>query len=177
MQQHTVSLAGAAIIAQMPLISAQNTESARSTSRKIWNFVDFSTVRNDLFDFLWDRMAVPGNLCDFVAGSQNMHIWGKFTAKYYIDYCAEIAMKQGWVAGTIHCIANGCQIEPLIKDSLKSGRLFKIIALYNPKPTKEDYQEFILQKMFGRIEDIPVVEEYFYCHGFRDNEFEYNLEF
>lgn len=146
-------------------------------SSRIWNFVDFSTVSNDLFDFIWDRIPVQASLADFVAGSKNMHIWVKFTKKYYIDYCAEIAIKQGWVEGVTHCIENGCQIEPLIKDCLKSGRLFKIIALYNAKPNKEDYQEFVLQKMLGRIEDIPVVEEYFFCHGFRENEFEHNLEF
>jgi hypothetical protein len=55
--------------------------------------------------------------------------------------------------------------------------MFKIIVLYNPKPSLEDHQEFILQKMIGRIEDIPLVEEYFFCHGFRENEFEHNLEF
>jgi hypothetical protein len=146
-------------------------------SSRIWNFVDFSTVRNDLFDFIWERVVVQASLADFVAGSKNMHIWKKFTQKYYIDYCAEIAIKQQWVEGVKHCIEEGCQIEPLIKDSIKSGRLFQIILLYNPKCTKEDYQEFILQKMLGRIEDIPIVEEYFYCQGFRANEFEHNLEF
>jgi len=146
-------------------------------SSRIWNFVDFSTVRNDLFDFIWDRLPVQASLADFIAGSKNMHIWGKFTQRYYIDYCAEIAIKQGWIGGVKHCIENGCQIEPLIKYSLKSGRMFKIIVLYNPKPTLEDHQEFILQKMLGRIEDIPLVEEYFFCHGFRENEFEHNLEF
>jgi len=146
-------------------------------SRRIWNFVDFSTVRNDLFDFIWDRLHIQASLADFVAGSKNMHIWEKFTQKYDIDYCVDVAIKQGWVEGVKHCIENGCQIEPLIKDSLKSGRMFKIIALYNPKPTKEDYQEFILQKMLKRIEDIPLVEEFFYCNGFCENEFEHNLEF
>jgi len=146
-------------------------------SARIWNFVDFSTVNNDLFDFIWDRIPVQASLADFIAGSKNMHIWGKFTQKYNLDYCAEIAIKQGWIDGVKHCIENGCQIEPLIKDSLKSGRMFKIIVLYNPKPSLEDYQEFILQKMIGRIEDIPIVEEYFFCHGFCANEFEHNLEF
>ena len=146
-------------------------------SSRIWNFVDFSTVRNDLFDFIWDRLPVQASLADFIAGSKNMHIWGKFTQRYYIDYCAEIAIKQGWIEGVRHCIENGCQIEPLIKDSLKSGRMFKIIVLYNPKPTLEDHQEFILQKMLGRIEDIPLVEEYFFFFFFHENEFEHNLEF
>jgi len=146
-------------------------------SARIWNFVDFSTVRNDLFDFIWDRLPVQASLADFIAGSKNMHIWRKFTHKYYIDYCAEIAIKQGWVEGVQYCIENGCHIEPLIKDSLKSGRMFQIIVLYNPKCTAEDYQEFILQKMLGRIQDIPIVEEYFYCHGFCESEFEHNLEF
>ena len=146
-------------------------------SARIWNFVDFSTVRNDLFDFIWERIPVQSSLADFIAGSKNMHIWGKFVDKYYVDYCAEIAIKQGWVEGVRHCIENGCQIEPLIKDSLKSGRMFQIIVLYNPKCTAEDYQEFILQKMLGRIQDIPIVEEYFYCHGFCESKFEHNLEF
>jgi len=146
-------------------------------SSRIWNFVDFSTVSNNLFDFIWNRLPVQASLADFVAGSKNMYVWKKFTHKYNVDYCAEIAIKQGWVEGVKHCIENGCQIEPLIKDSLKSGRMFKIIALYNPKPTKEDYQEFILQKMLKRIEDIPLVEEFFYCNGFCENEFEHNLEF
>jgi hypothetical protein len=148
-------------------------------SNRIWNFVEFTKISDELFDFMWERTPTPGTLADFVSYSKNMHIWKKFTLRYNLDYCVNIACKQGWIEGVTHCIEEGCGLEQIISDSLKYIPIFQIVASYNPTCTAEDYQQFLLQKMMGRIkvEHIPIVEEYFFIHGFHEEEFEHNLEF
>jgi len=142
---------------------------------RIWNFVDFSSISNELFDFIWETKPTPPNLCDFVSNSRNMHIWTRFTAKYNIDYCVEIAARQKWTEGVKHCVEEGCEIAPILKHCLCSASLFRILTTYNPDCTKEDFQEFILQKMLGRVEDVALVEEYFFTKGFKN--FDHNLAY
>ena len=42
-----------------------------------------------------------------------------------------------------------------------------LVTLCNPEATQEAWGEFCLQRQLSRVEDVALVEEWFFVHGFR----------
>jgi len=133
-----------------------------------WNIVDFHTVSQPMFDFLWSRDKIPAALCPFVAHSQNMHCWKIFVDEYGPDYCIEHVAKQQWYDGFEYCVEEGAELQDIVKHCVRSAKMFRLVTLYNPEATTEAWEEFCLQRMLARVEDVPLVEEWFFVHGFKN---------
>lgn len=132
-----------------------------------WNVVNFHTVTMDMFDFLWSKSKVPLKLCSFLAQSRNLEIWTRFVNEYGPDSCIEDVAKQQWYAGFEYCVTEGAVLEDVVKYCVRSAKMFKLITVYNPEATAEAWEEFCLQRILSRVEDVILVEEWFFVHGYK----------
>jgi len=146
--------------------------------KNVWNYVRFETVLFDVFAKLWSISRCGFNLVDFVCGARRIDIWRCFVNHYGPTQCLRTALKSGWVQGAHHCLETGADIlsEDFIIDCIRlDPQLFQAIALGNPPATEAAYKEFKLQRALHRIPNVALVEEYFWIHGFKDeNQTEYN---
>lgn len=134
---------------------------------KIWNVVNFVTVPIYMFELLWIHAPIPLALCPFVAHSQQLSMWRTFVDKYGPEVCIEDAAKQQWYDGVEYCVEQGCEVKDVVKHCVRSSRLFRLVTLCNPEATQEAWGEFCLQRQLSRVEDVALVEEWFFVHGFR----------
>tara|TARA_B110000977_G_scaffold201371_1_gene295629 strand:+ start:3793 stop:4554 length:762 start_codon:yes stop_codon:yes gene_type:complete len=132
-----------------------------------WNVVNFQLIKDAMFDFLWTQTPIPVTLCPFVAQSKNIHFWKTFVDEYGPDCCIEHAARQQWYEGLEYCVDEGAELQDVVQHCVRSARMFRLVTLCNPAATTQAWEEFCLQRMLARVEDVPLVEEWFFVHGFK----------
>ena len=134
-----------------------------------WNYVDFRTLHPDLFDFLWAKTKVPAELLEFVCAGRNPNMWVTVVQEYGPTACLVIAIGQTWVDGTRICLDYGADLcaQDLIPMTLKNADIFRMVSDCNPPATDEAWLCFQIRKKFGGIPDVPLVEQWFYTHGYK----------
>ena len=137
--------------------------------RRIWAIVEFNTLCWELFEYLWEIEPVPFELGMFMAHDRDLDKWKKFVDWHGPTKSADHAAHQQWLEGLQYCIEEGAEkLEELMPQCIRSSALFRLLTLYNPRATAEAWEQFQLQKMLKRVEDVPLVEEWFWCNGFKD---------
>ena len=83
--------------------------------------------------------------------------------------CLKDVVQSFWSEGTRYCLAEGADVdaEDVVKYCVRSADIFRQVTMCNPPATLEAYEEFKFQRMLNRIEDVPLVEEWFWIHGFK----------
>lgn len=140
---------------------------------RVWNYVQFEHIPKVIFEILWSMLQLPLSQASFLAGSRRMDLWPIFVAEYGPTACLEIALNQKWSAGTIFCLNDGADLSA--KDFMRDAMLMepviaRAIIATNPPATKEAFLEFLLWKRMHRIQDVPLIEEFFWINGFKENE-------
>ena len=135
----------------------------------VWSVVDFLKVSNEMFDIIWSIQPVPFDLCIFIIQSRKIHFWKPFVKLYGPTKCLKDVVRSFWSEGTRYCLAEGADVdsEDVVKYCVRSADIFRQVTMCNPPATLEAYEEFKFQRMLNRIEDIPLVEEWFWIHGFK----------
>ncbi len=135
----------------------------------VWSVVEFLTVSNKIFNMLWELSPVPFDLCAFVVQSRNMYFWKLFVDLHGPTQCLRNVVQSLWSEGTRYCLAEGADVdsEDVVKYCIRSSDIFRQVTMCNPPATLEAYEEFKLQRLLNRIEDVPLIEEWFWIHGFK----------
>tara|TARA_B110000858_G_scaffold169982_1_gene199486 strand:- start:350 stop:1093 length:744 start_codon:yes stop_codon:yes gene_type:complete len=135
-----------------------------------WNYVLFEHIGEELFHFLWNKRIISIEDGIFMVPMQHLHIWKLFVSKHGPTDTIELAIRQEWFEGVKHCIDEGAWLEDkdVVQYCVRKADIFRYITQVPTLATKKAYQEFIFQKQLGRIENIPLVEEWFYCNGFKE---------
>ena len=135
---------------------------------KLWNIVDFELVSNDMFDLLWSMAPIPFKWCAFVVQSRRMYLWRRFVDRYGALECLRDAVQSLWSDGTAYCLSEGADVtsQDYVRLCVRSAKVFNMVTQCNPVATKEAYEEFLLQCKLGRVQDVPLVEQWFWINGF-----------
>lgn len=135
-----------------------------------WNFVMFDCVSLPMFDGLSEHCPVPFETAAFVALARRLPIWRAFVREYGPDACIVYAVRSEWLLGVEHCIDEGANIEhvDIVRYCVRSRDIFRCVTQVPTLATQEAYKEFIFQRMLGRVENVPLVEEWFFCNGFKN---------
>ena len=138
---------------------------------RVWSYVRFETVPIGTFSLLWDAGPCQLNMAEFVCSVHRLDIWRLFVQHHGPTLCLRTVLRNGWIQGARYCLSAGADVtaEDFIIDCIRlDPRLFRAIAECNPPATLAGYREFKLQRSLHRIPDVPLVEEYFWIHGFKD---------
>ena len=134
----------------------------------VWNYVDFETVTDDMFRILAVKSSIPQRLCPFVVAPQRLAILKVFVDKYGATTPLRDAICHQWVEAVKWLLEEGAEIEgDCMGLSVRHPEIFKLMMLYNPPAKEEDWKEFLLQYTLKRVPDVPLVEEWFWCNGFK----------
>lgn len=138
---------------------------------RAWNYVQFEFVSVQMFQLLWSLGPVPLELVSFVAAARRMELWIPFLSHYDPTNCLETVLKQQWAEGVRSCIQEGADLTT--KDFLRDGLLMspsivRLIIEARPLVTAEAFSDFLLWKRIHRIQDVPLIEEFFWINGFRE---------
>jgi len=135
----------------------------------VWSVVNFMSVSDELFDVLWCVSPVPLNLCAFVVQSRRMYIWKRFVESHGASAPLRDAVQQFWSEGTAYCLSEGADVdsEDYVRLCVRHERVFRQISVCNPPATQEAWEEFLLQRLLNRVENVNLVEEWFWIHGYR----------
>ena len=135
----------------------------------LWAVVDFLSVSEAMFDVLWCQKPAKKSLCAFIVQSRRLPFLERFVREYGPTDCLQHVMQTRWLPAVEFCLAEGADIETrdVVQYCVRFPELFRAVTLYNPPATQEAYDEFLLQRLLHRVEDVPLVEEWFWIHGFR----------
>lgn len=136
---------------------------------KVWNFVDFGSMSDDMFDALWEMKPVSFKLCAFLVQARRLRFWKRFVDQYGPTPCLRDAVQGLWPEGTAYCLAEGADVssQDFVRLCIRNSNVFRQITDCNPPATKEAYEEFLLQSHLRRVPDIALVEQWFWIHGFK----------
>tara|TARA_B100001059_G_scaffold192918_1_gene196526 strand:+ start:2852 stop:3574 length:723 start_codon:yes stop_codon:yes gene_type:complete len=136
-----------------------------------WTYADFRNMRSDVFDFLWSKAKVPAELLGFVCAGRDPYTWLSVVEEYGPTPCLAIAIGQKWVDGVRTCLDYGADIhaQDFVPMALKNADIFRMVTDCNPPATDQAWQSFQVRKKFGGIPDVPLVEQWFYTHGYKDS--------
>lgn len=134
---------------------------------KVWSVVTFETVSPIMFDYLWDIAPTPFELSSFVSHARDLNQWQLFVDHHGPDKCIVDAAQQQWYEGVEYCVNEGAALEHIVQYCFRSARLFRLVTLTNPGANEEAWQAFCLQRMLRRVEDEPLVEQWFWTHGYK----------
>ena len=135
----------------------------------VWSVVDFLSVSDPVFDVLWRGKPAKKSLCAFIVQSRRLHFLRTFVRKYGPSVCLRNVIETRWLPAVQYCLLEGADIESddVVQYCVRFPEMFRAVTLYNPPATQEAYDEFQLQRMLNRVEDVPLVEEWFWVQGFR----------
>lgn len=138
----------------------------------VWSVADFAVISDEVFDLLWEMCPVPFKWCVFVAQSRRMYFWQRFVDTYGPTETLRDAVQQFWSDGTAYCLAEGADItsQDFVKLCVRNEAVFRQITFCNPPATQEAWEEFLLQRSLKRVKNVPLVEEWFWIHGYRIDE-------
>jgi hypothetical protein len=135
----------------------------------VWSVVEFLNVSDKMFDTLWSIQPAPADLGIFIIQSRRMHFWKPFVDLHGPTQCLKNVVQSLWSEGTRYCLAEGADVdsEDVVKYCIRSSDIFRQVTMCNPPATLEAYEEFKLQRLLNRIEDVPLIEEWFWINGFK----------
>ena len=134
----------------------------------IWNVVDFNTVPVSIFRFLNVSTPIPERLCSFVVAAQNLDMLKVFVESHGPSLPLCDAICQQWFDGVRWLLSEGAEIDGnCVGLSVRHSSIFREVTMYNPPAKKCDWEEFLLQKLLGRVPDVHLVEEWFWINGFK----------
>jgi len=134
----------------------------------VWNYVNFKTVSQAMFCLLSDTAHIPRRLCAFVVASKRMDILKAFIDKHGPSLPLRDAICHQWTVAVEWLLTEGAEIEgDCVGLSVRHPEIFKLVTLYNPPAKESDWAEFLLQCTLKRVPDVPLVEEWFWCQGFK----------
>jgi len=135
----------------------------------VWSVVDFLTVSEAVFDVLWCISPAKKSLCEFIVQSRRMPFLKSFVREYGPSVCLRAVMQMRWLPAVEYCLLEGANIETkdVVQYGVRFPEIFRAVTLYNPPAVQEAYDEFQLQRLLNRVEDVPLVGEWFWIHGFR----------
>lgn len=138
-------------------------------SADVWSVVEFETICDEMFDLLWNLCPVPFKWCAFVAQARRMHFWRPFVDLHGPTKTLRDAVQQFWSDGTAYCLAEGADVtsQDFVKLCVRNENVFRQVTFCNPPATQEAWEEFLLQCLLNRVENVPLVEEWFWIHGYR----------
>jgi len=138
---------------------------------RVWNYVSFQYIPRGIFAQLWHLNPVPFELESFICSSKRIELWSSFVDMYGPTECLTVALAQRWSDGVIQCLNEGADLsaKDFIRDAiLMDSKIFRAISSCNPPATAEAYEDFKLWKRMHRIQDVALVEEFFWINGFRE---------
>ena len=103
----------------------------------------------------------------FIMGLRMRHFLKSFVHEYGPSLCLRNVMQTRWLSAVEYCLLEGADIEKNVQYCVRFPEIFRAVTLYNPAATQEAYDEFRLQRLLNRVEDVPLVEEWFWINGFR----------
>jgi len=135
-----------------------------------WSIVDFYTVTDEVFRYLWSLKPVPLLVLPFIVQPRRIQLFQIFADHYGLEKCLVAACRNLWVEGVQYCVDNGADLsqEDYVCLSLLSADIFRIVTQAGGHATKMGYDEYIFQRMLRRIPDPYLVEEFFWIHGYKD---------
>lgn len=135
----------------------------------MWSVAEFEYISDELFDELWKMCPVPFKWCAFLVQARRMHFWRYFVEHYGPTETLRDAVQGFWSKGTAFCLYEGADVtsQDFVKLCVRNEDIFRQVTACHPPATQEAWEEFLLQRMLRRIENIPLVEEWFWIHGFR----------
>jgi len=133
----------------------------------VWSVVDFLSVAEVVFDVLWRVSPAKKSLCEFIVQSRRMPFLKSFVREYGPSVCLRAVMQTRWLPAVEYCLLEGADIQDVVQYCVRFPEIFRAVTLYNPPATQEAYDEFRLQCLLNRVEDVPLVEEWFWINGFR----------
>jgi hypothetical protein len=134
----------------------------------VWNYVDFDTVSEDMFATLAAMTVVPKRLSPFVVASRRLSILEHFVDKHGPTLPLRDCICHQWSRAVQWLLEEGAEIEDdCVGLALRHAEIFRQVTLYNPPAKESDWKEFLLQCTLKRVPDVPLVEEWFWIHGFK----------
>ena len=135
-----------------------------------WTIVDFLTVSNEMFQYLWQLNPIKINLLDFVVQARRLEMFKTFANHHGLTTCLDETLSQNWLEGAQYCIDYGADLskKDCVAMCLMSSRLFIIVTEAGGYATQSGFDQFQFQKKLGRIPDIIRVEEFFWINGFKE---------
>ena len=135
---------------------------------KPWNYVLFEHIDSEMFHFLWDKRIISIEEGIFMVPMENLEVWKLFVSKHGPSDTIELAIRQEWFEGVKYCIDEGAYIadKDVVQYCVRKANIFKYVTQVETLATQKAYHEFLFQKKLGRVEDVALVEEWFYCNGF-----------
>jgi len=138
---------------------------------RVWNYVQFEHIPIQMFQVLWALGPVPLDLVSFVAASRRLDLWRTFVSHYDPTECLGSALKQQWSNGVLRCINEGADLtaQDFVRDAmLMEPLIVRSIINANPPATAAAFSDFLLWKRLHRIQNVPLVEEFFWINGFKE---------
>lgn len=134
-----------------------------------WSKVDFYTVSDEMFEYLFELKPVPFLTLPFVVITQRLGLFKTFADHHGLTKCLACACKQRWPEAVKYCVDNGADlsVEDFVSCCILCSETFRLITESGGHATKVGYDEFVFQKMLGRVPDVFLVEEFFWIHGFK----------
>lgn len=138
-------------------------------SVNLWPVVDFNVINNNTFDVLWSICPAPLDYSYCILESRRMHMWRPFVDLYGPDDTIRDVVQSFWSKGVEYCLSQGPDLtkNDVVKLCVRCPNVFKMVTDCNPPATQTAYDEYQLQKMLGRVPNIPLVEQWFWIHGFK----------
>lgn len=137
-------------------------------SAVVWNYVDFETVSEDMFVTLMASTPVPKRLSPFVVAAHRLSILEHFVDNHGPTLPLRDCICHQWLPAVRWLLEEGAEInDDCVGLAVRHAEIFREVTLYNPPAKESDWKEFLLQCTLKRVPNIPLVEEFFWCKGFK----------
>jgi hypothetical protein len=135
-----------------------------------WSIVDFYTVTDEMFQYLWSLKPVPLLTLPFIVQPRRLSLFKPFADHYGLEKCLGVACRNRWLEGVRYCVDNGADLsqDDFVSLCLLQEDVFRVVTEAGGHATKVGYEEFVFQRMLRRIPNPIVVEEFFWINGFKD---------
>jgi hypothetical protein len=135
-----------------------------------WSIVDFYTVSDEMFQYLWSLKPVPLLTLPFIVQSRRLRLFKLFADHYGLEKCLATACRNQWLEGVQYCVDYGADLshEDFVSSCILSSEIFRVVTGAGGHATKVGYDEYVFQRMLHRIPNPHLVEEFFWINGFKD---------
>ena len=139
------------------------------TNFKPWNFVIFENITWEMFQYIWKKTPVPFDDGQFMTFMKNINMWKMFVTQYGPTNTIEYAIRNKWLPGVQHCMDEGADIEQkdVVQYCMHDADIFRCVTQVFTLATAKTYSLFQFEKKLKLIKDVPLVEEWFFCNGFK----------
>lgn len=134
----------------------------------VWRYVDFKSVPQKMFDMLWDRFPAPLECMEYLMHARRFHFFKRFMEAHGPTVVLPAAVRCLWYKAVQVCLEAGADInhEDVVVDCVRSPSIFSLVVEWGAEPTLMAYEEFKVQRLLNRVPDVPLVEQWFWIHGY-----------